>query len=45
MERWQSIVGFVEKRGEQEATNKLLEKYEKIHKELILRKIAGINYK
>jgi len=45
MERWQSIVDFIEKRGEQEVTNKLLEKYEEIHKELILRKIEGLNYK
>jgi len=37
MERWQSIVDFIEKRGEQEVTNKLLEKYEEIHKELIER--------
>ena len=37
MERRQSIVDFIEKRGEQEVTNKLLEKYEEIHKELIER--------
>jgi len=35
MERWQSIVDFIEKRGEQAATSKLLERYEEIHKRVL----------
>jgi hypothetical protein len=38
MERWQSIVDFIEKRGEQEATSKLLERYEEIHKRVLKEK-------